>query len=143
MKKIIISILIVTAVLMCCHGNYEPIIGKWEQNTDASYTEAFEITKEGSKYLIDMYTYYRKPTKYIKFNGDTVLMEKGSTNNHKKAELLYDSQKKIYKGNSGKKTIYISILDENNLECRLPFETKTYSRTVSMDIGYLRFGYPE
>ena len=143
MKKIIIATFIVATVILCCHKKYENVIGLWEENKNASWTKAFEIKKEGGKYFIDMYTYYRKPTKYIESNGDTIILKPGSTIDHKKAELFYDSQKKVYTGNFGNLSINISVVDEEHLELRLPFETKIYRSKVSMDIGLLRFAFPD
>ena len=54
-------------------------------------------------------------------------MAAGSTLNHKKAELFYDSQAKAYRwGREG--AVYVNIIDKDHLELKSPTNTLTYNR---------------
>lgn len=142
MKKIIISAFIVSATLMYCSENFDSVIGKWEENKDATSTEAFEITKEGSRYFIDFYTYYKQRTKYVKLNSDTTIMNAGGTTNHKKYELFYDCHKKIYTVNDRKLLININVVNSDHLEIKLPLKTKIYSRLSPLEVDRSGLHFP-
>ncbi|MBK7883397.1 MAG: hypothetical protein IPJ81_06155 [Chitinophagaceae bacterium] len=125
--KIVIAFILTAALVNCNYNSKSILIGKWEKNSNSSSTEAFEITQEGNSNFLATYTYFKKPTKYVKSNGDTVTMSAGSTINHKTAELYYDSQIKAYRwGREG--VVYINIIDNDHLEVKFPAKTLIYNR---------------
>ena len=130
MEKMIIALFTAVIFLIGCNDNNKEalndknIIGKWEKNPNASSTEALEITKEGNNYFIDTYTYFKKPTKYVKSNGDTTIMTIGSSVNHKKTELLYGNHEESYIWGKEGLSSDVKLIDNDHLE----FRAQVYNR---------------
>ena len=136
MKQLIILLLMPFALFTNCKNAHNPaeigknLIGKWEQDVPAKRgsAESFEITTEGDEYVVDSYVAYKKDTRYVKINGDTVMMKAGTTDKHKKFKLTYDDQKKVYQFNKMGFLADINIINDDRLELKLPGQVQIYNR---------------